>query len=88
MKETDKMFFLGATYNGRYINNISGSYAKIEKTVFGIDANIACECRLSETVGTGLKLSVTADSFKMYGMTDRMNVSSLMIIGFISFRIK
>ncbi|MFC4676304.1 hypothetical protein [Dysgonomonas termitidis] len=108
MRETDKMFFLGATCNGRYINNkwgfysglgfgpifysgdaeISGSYAKIEKTVFGINANIACEYRLSENVGTGLKLSVTAGSFEMYGVTDRMSVSSLMVTGFLSFRTK
>lgn len=108
MKETDRMLFLGATFNGRYENNkwgfysglgigplfysgeadISGSYAEIEKTVFGVNTNIACEYRLSETLGTGLKLPVTTGSFKMYGMTDRMSASSLMVTGFISFRTK
>lgn len=108
MKETDKMFFLGATFNVRYVNkkwglysglglgpifysgeaDITGSRAKIDKTVFGMNVNVACEYRLSETVGTGLKLSVTAGSFEMYGMTDRMSVSSLMLTGFISFKTK
>lgn len=105
MKETDNMFFLGATANWRYINNkwgfypglglgpifysgeaeVYGSHAKIDKTVFGFNANIACEYRLSEVVGAGLKLSVTAGSFKMDDADERMSVSSLMVTGFISF---
>lgn len=106
MKETDKIIFLGATWNGRYKINKWALYSglglgplfysaessleegniKLNKTVFGMTANIACEYQLNESMGAGLKLAVTSGSFKIENTNNRLSVSSLMLTGFISFR--
>lgn len=108
IEETDKIFFLGATWNARHVSNkwgfysglglgplfysgkgtIMGESAKFNKTVLGINANLVAEYRLTESIGAGLKFSVTAGSFKLEGMDDRMSVSSLMLGGFLSFKTK
>lgn len=108
MKETDKMLFVGAMFNARFLvkkwgfyagtgfgplfysgeATIKGINAQYDKTVFAMNSNIACEYKINETIGAGLKLSITAGSFKIDYMSDRVSTSSFMVTGFLSFKTK
>lgn len=108
LKETDKMLFIGAMCNVRYMVNRWAFYVgtglgpifyttegtvnqqnlSYSKTVFGFNSNIACEYRLNETVGAGLKLAVTSGSYKERNTNEKASTSSFFITGFLSFRTK